>query len=739
MNEQHSFLQRLAIPADADERTIKRAYARELKLIDQYTDIAGLQELREAYEAALYWLRQSAAMQEDEDTAQPFNAGDPDPIGATAGTLAAEAPGPVEAGDGDAEAAAQAAAVFSEFQQRCMAVAPEMQAMDRLRQDLQACLDDTRLVNITARHAFEQHVADLLANGWQPGHHVLLVAATRVFDWEADRRRVGLLGFSGYTLDAAIEQRAMYDLQPDEVCEMQRQLIVRLRDRQQPSTSELITLMPMLATVEARFPTWLALIADADQISKWHELDSKLPRWRRKLKQVKLGVVFPIVVAYFVLLYLLSGEGAPVAPEVQSAEVSAIDKGNELLDAADYPAAIAMFDQALAANPKDSAALGARAMAYAFSDNKESALKDIAQLEVLDAANPRLYRVKGYLAYNDERDVEAIAAFSRAVELAPDNSYSYYMRALSYERKGQLDKALAGADDAIRVDPARESAYSVRARIYKARGDKPKVVEQAMAIVAASSESADAYMTAAKILTQIGEREKAAAVLEQGVRAAATADMHVVLAEVRPPAEVAARRADLKAALLLDPHSFLALISAPELEYEAGQYRDAISAFNAAIADKVTRYHRYSLIAGRAASYSKLGDRVAASSDLKLALSTTSTPAEINNLCWYFAIKNIELQFALDTCNASLAQAPKVSSTLDSKGLVLMRLGRYQEAIASYDAALKGNGTKASSLYVRGIAKHRLGDLKGGKADMDAAIVIHDLIAREFSELGVKL
>lgn len=284
------YLNRLGLDQAADERAIKRAYARELKQIDQEADAAGFQALRHAYEMALQWVKHKpagvsfapaatvsvlpVAVRKLEMHTRPAA-----PVPAAPARDADTGESPLQLGQ----------AVFDAFLAICSEMAAQGDARDSLlwRKHLQRCVSDNRLLNIAARAHFEFLIARLLADGWRTGHEGLFIAARQVFGWEKDRRRLLEFGQLGGWLNQAIDECEMFTHQQSGDCSGQADAVTRVREDAAPSTSELITHVPHLRNMVARFPAWTAVIAGRERIVQWMEMEQAIPKWRRRIRIVR--------------------------------------------------------------------------------------------------------------------------------------------------------------------------------------------------------------------------------------------------------------------------------------------------------------------------------------------------------------------------------------------------------------------------------------------------------------------
>jgi hypothetical protein len=223
------FLARLGLDEHAGAADIRRAYARELKLIDQERDAAGFQLLREAYEAAMQWGKGIAA---------------PMPL------ASAMAPPP------QVDRRALAGPVFAAFTANFVEMASSAVALDltTCQSLLERALNDHALINMTARSHVEGCVVQLLAGGWQPGHDVLLIVASKAFGWRNDLRRLYEFGADGALLSQAIDERTMFEAQSGADLLAQGEVVAQLRTDVQLGHRALVRAMRHIDALEARFP-----------------------------------------------------------------------------------------------------------------------------------------------------------------------------------------------------------------------------------------------------------------------------------------------------------------------------------------------------------------------------------------------------------------------------------------------------------------------------------------------------
>ncbi|NYE64056.1 protein TonB [Duganella sp. 1224] len=339
MRDTLPFLQRLGLDEGTDARAIRRAYARELKLIDQERDSAGFQELREAYDTALQWAAwrdQQAAAQPEPAPAPPSDSEVPDysmartpvTLATTPATTTDAAPTPMPALEAGSEQTltleppqASAAAVFAEFHHAMTQLAQQRHTHNTAEWQrlLQQSLNDDRLLNIDARIYFEAHIAHLLTGGWRPGHDVLFQAASKVFHWGEDRRRLRQLGQVGAHIDQAVTEQAMFERLPESDLMLHRAALALLRRGGEPTDYQLRGDLPYVDFLMQHFPAWMPMVVDVAVVEQWRARFNALPApkksWWPKLRfDISPRVGWVLAILLFNLLRMCWHDSEDKAP-----------------------------------------------------------------------------------------------------------------------------------------------------------------------------------------------------------------------------------------------------------------------------------------------------------------------------------------------------------------------------------------------------------------------------------------
>lgn len=270
----------LGLRPDADARSVRRAYAQQLKQLDQATQAKEFQALREAYELALHVInrREADAARAAQAVAEPEMAeaavtaaeAAPEPMAPAPVAPAGPAPEPATASFLPPDSDELARAVFQAFSERAAAGFKEEADANAALQD---ALADDRLLNLEARTLFELRVAHLIMNGWKPGHEFLFGPACEVFSWEKDRAHLRVFGQLGAGLDAAINEKLIFFRQSPKDFNLQRNVIRRLRQPEMPSTKLRRADLPIAQMLVQRYPNWLRLVTSQANINTWfHDL-----------------------------------------------------------------------------------------------------------------------------------------------------------------------------------------------------------------------------------------------------------------------------------------------------------------------------------------------------------------------------------------------------------------------------------------------------------------------------------
>ncbi|KQX26092.1 MULTISPECIES: tetratricopeptide repeat protein [unclassified Sphingomonas] len=131
------------------------------------------------------------------------------------------------------------------------------------------------------------------------------------------------------------------------------------------------------------------------------------------------------------------------------------------------------------------------------------------------------------------------------------------------------------------------------------------------------------------------------------------------------------------------------------------------------------------------------GRKAEARREFAAARAAATDETDLTSLCWYRAIADIDLPEALADCDAALSKAPTDADALESRGFTLVKLGRYDEAILSYDRVLAAQPTLSEALLGRAVAWKHKGDQAKADADMAAVMALDREVVTQYRSYGM--
>ena len=209
-----------------------------------------------------------------------------------------------------------------------------------------------------------------------------------------------------------------------------------------------------------------------------------------------------------------------------------------------------------------------------------------------------------------------------------------------------------------------------------------------------------------------------------------------------PPAEAPLPQVQLPPVPEFSPAECNALLPIASDFTRADDYAGAIELFDIVLGCTDSDDLKAGIYFMRAESNMQRGDWTAAVDDYRQALALGLEAADAagarNNICWFYALDG-QAEVALPFCEQAVAASP-TSSYLDSRGLAYALLGRSEDAVTDFEAALV-DWAASDNPQIQAIAAQRQGwvdALRAGEAPI-TPLVLAELRAEDAPGVQVNL
>jgi tetratricopeptide (TPR) repeat protein len=408
-----------------------------------------------------------------------------------------------------------------------------------------------------------------------------------------------------------------------------------------------------------------------------------------------------------------------------------VERGEQMMSRNLLELGIAEFDRALQLDAKLERALVDRAAARNGLGQLDAGKADLLSALVVNPDNLNAKRMLAAMEADAGRLQQAIEQMDQVIgkDALPIDRY---LRGRYYALSGSFELALRDVDAALAGLPPAAEPNLLKVELLRRLNRQAEIAAVADTLLQALAGTEDGVMTVAGLLGSTGERARAQDLLDRTIRSQPSARLYVQRARLREDKKGALT--DLQEAVKLDPTPSIRLAVVRALMSHK-LHREAL--------DALVEYEKQAAVTAtsanlRGVSLWHLGDKTAAQAAFAQARDKTSPPGHYNNICWDKGIYDAALDEALKECDSALEKEPDCGPCMDSRGFVLLRMGRLPEAVAAYNDSLVQNPQQGASLAGRGLALLRLGDREAGERDLLKARIVSPGVEQTFDSYGVR-
>lgn len=396
--------------------------------------------------------------------------------------------------------------------------------------------------------------------------------------------------------------------------------------------------------------------------------------------------------------------------------------------------AIQILNAVLARMPNYGPALANRAIAYAWTNRLEEATRDLEVAARIISGAAVVHRARALIADRRSDPATAITEFSRSLELEPGNRLALRFRAYMLQRARNYAAAIADAETYIAAHPDEPDAYVLKADLLIGQRQRALAATEAGQLIRLFPEDSYALSAAARIYDGLAERDRALRVIDQAIAREPDFFYYRLLrAKFRRWDDLAGRRADLEAVLMLDPGNNEVITLLGLVDFRERKWGDVITKFSAILENEP---RDFGLLAYRAMARLNAGDRALAERDFRAALAVASGADDFSLVCGSFAREGFALDWAMEACNRAVGLNANDGTYRANRGLVELRLDRLDAALADYSAAIAADPDDADGYFGRALVLHRKGSRSAAEADRRQALEIDPGIVERYQGYG---